>query len=237
MRDNPISECVNRQFFKAIEVIREQYALHNLKSLSDHSIGHIIYGSNAYIVGQVREGKKHLPHSAMLNFSRYFDIPINFFYDEDFELELTIGENDVHSGRIYKKGIIVLVNEKIQQFIFNRKNDQNMNNPIVKNALSNLQESLIKELNDVTFVKVQNNVVKTIELALKAFEMSMQTLSTTSLQEVKPKNNDISDDKVALYKELLKANEAVLQAKDSENTTLKKYIASLERQLENSLLP
>ncbi|QKX05335.1 hypothetical protein HN014_10545 [Aquimarina sp. TRL1] len=237
MKDNPILYCIDKQFLKAIEKIRRIYSLNDLKRLSDAGIGKEIYGSNAHVVTQVREGVKHLPHLAMVNFARYFNIPMEYFYDESIELDFTIEQGDIHTSRIHKKEIEVLIAEKTQEFLEQNKANQNFQHTTVKKALLELQQDLAVELSSVTFIKIQNNAVQTINLALQAFKQSILALSSVVLKPTGQVSEFISNDKITLYKELLQSNQVALKAKDSENETLKKYIKSLEKQLDNNLLP
>lgn len=77
-------EIINELFIQAVDMIQEQAKLIGLKSKkSDNGIGKLIYPSSSGIVNSVRNKKNNIPHSALINFAKQFNVDMNYFYHDN----------------------------------------------------------------------------------------------------------------------------------------------------------
>jgi hypothetical protein len=233
MKDHPVLECIDRQFIKAIDVIREVYRKNNLKYLSDSGIGGIVYGSNRHIVAQVCNRERHIPHLALVAFAKHFNIEMNYFYDQDLDLEFTLDTDDPETfvSQTTKDGLSREYDTKIDDFIKHLKQKEYPINLHITTALQEFKEQLIMHLEQTPM----ENARKILTLALDMVFEEVKKRGEIITQSDRAKGSFsavMGDQKITLYENLLEATKMTMAAKDSENETLKKYILRLETELQ-----
>ncbi len=82
MKENPVYDDIDIKFVQAVdEVIAVNLEL-GIKPNNDSSLGKIVYPTNRSIVSAVRSRSKHIPHLALINFAKQFNVDMNYFYTD-----------------------------------------------------------------------------------------------------------------------------------------------------------
>ncbi|WP_025741947.1 hypothetical protein [Aquimarina pacifica] len=225
MKSNPILECIDRQLIRAIDIIRETHRKHKIKPPTDSSIGRIIYTNNYHVVLQVREGKKHIPHLAVVAFAKHYQIDMNYFYNEDlvFHFDLEDGMPLSTVGQKSREPLRQHIEKKLTAYIETLADHGVVLDDKSRQQLFSGKDELIKVLEGFMIKdarKILNNWCDVLFDCLKGQHNAFP--DDRQKTEMPPTN-------VALYESIIEANRIAIEAKAAEIETLKKYIAHLEK--------
>ena len=227
-KNNDVYDKVDIKFIQAVDKIIELNKEIGIKPNNDSSIGKLIYPSNRSIISSVRGRSKHIPHMALINLSKQFNLDMNFFYQDECELKYKpqISEKfSVKGNGILNKGdnnvTIHAGNGNIKGINTAKKGSSNTV-MAVDTMITNFTSKLDKQYADQFFVilgeiQTENNkVLKKLENLLNEKTLEMKTLA-----------NEHKNDTLSLREEVRKANERAFKAQENENEILKKYLTEL----------
>ncbi len=106
MRQNPLYTIIDDKFLDAVDEIKRINTKLGIKPNKDSAIGRLIYPSNRSIISSVRSQAKHIPHIAIINFAKEFNVDMNYFYDSMTSLQYqprienttTVSGNGIYSS-------------------------------------------------------------------------------------------------------------------------------------------
>ena len=101
MKKNTDYFQIDKKFIEAIDIILAYHIENNIKPTNDSAIAKLIYPPNRNIISSVRGGHKHIPHLAIINMAKVFDVDMNYFYKEDIPFEYPVTgkkEKDIQNG-------------------------------------------------------------------------------------------------------------------------------------------
>lgn len=87
MKNTPEYGFIDSKFVLAVDEILACNKELGIKPNNDSAIGKIVYPTNRGIISSVRSKTKHIPHLAIINLSKYFNVDMNYFYKEDESLK------------------------------------------------------------------------------------------------------------------------------------------------------
>ena len=105
MKEHPAYNYIDTKFVQAVdEVIAKNKEL-GIKPNNDSSLGRVVYPTNRSIISSVRARAKHIPHLALINFAKEFNVDMNYFYGDNAKLQyqppvitnVTVKGNSIHS--------------------------------------------------------------------------------------------------------------------------------------------
>ncbi|MBC3844968.1 hypothetical protein H8K90_01130 [Winogradskyella echinorum] len=82
MKENPQYDEIDLKFVNAVDEVIAVNSELGIKPNNDSSIGKEVYPTNRSIVSAVRSRSKHIPHLALINFAKRFNVDMNYFYNE-----------------------------------------------------------------------------------------------------------------------------------------------------------
>lgn len=83
MKENTDYFQIDKKFIQAIDMILAYHIENKIKPTNDSAIAKLIYPANRNIISSVRGGHKHIPHLAIINMAKVFDLDMNYFYKQD----------------------------------------------------------------------------------------------------------------------------------------------------------
>jgi hypothetical protein len=123
MKENPVLNKIDSKFISAVDELIAINTELGIKPANDSAIGKAVYPNNRSIISAVRGKSKHIPHLALINFAKEFDVNMNYFYSDDESLHykpntimnITVSGNaisstgnnttNIHAGKGEIKGI------------------------------------------------------------------------------------------------------------------------------------
>lgn len=113
MKQNPLYDNIDEKFVKAVDEVIAANTELGIKPSRDSAIGRLVYPSNRSIISAVRSRSKHIPHIALINFSKHFNVDMNYFYNENFTLQyqpptitnISVKGNSIHSSGAHTSNI------------------------------------------------------------------------------------------------------------------------------------
>lgn len=203
-------EIINELFIKAIDKIQEQAKLIGLKSKkSDNGIGKVIYPSSSGIVNSVRNKSNNIPHTALINFAKQFNVDMNYFYHENVTLKFNF---DNFKSEI--KNYVEKEKQDDEYNIFSVEDHLTMPNTLISFETNSLAkkfklDTIIKSFADTLTGKFKQTFYHIIHIIQFDYVQKIELL-----QENIKKLTEINDMKSQL-----------IEAKESENTLLKQQIS------------
>lgn len=82
MKENPVYDDIDIKFVQAVDEVITVNTELGIKPNNDSSLGKIVYPTNRSIVSAVRSRSKHIPHLAIINFAKQFNVDMNYFYTD-----------------------------------------------------------------------------------------------------------------------------------------------------------
>jgi len=82
MKENPHYDEIDLKFVKGVDEVIAVNSELGIKPNNDSSIGKEVYPTNRSIISAVRSRSKHIPHLAIINFAKRFNVDMNYFYNE-----------------------------------------------------------------------------------------------------------------------------------------------------------
>lgn len=106
MKENPLLDNIDNKFIEAVDEVIAINTELGIKPTNDSAIGKTVYPNNRSIVSAVRGRSKHIPHIALINFAKAFNVDMNYFYADDRSLQykpdtimnITVSGNGINSS-------------------------------------------------------------------------------------------------------------------------------------------
>ncbi len=106
MKENPLLDNIDNKFIEAVDEVIAINTELGIKPANDSAIGKAVYPNNRSIISAVRGRSKHIPHIALINFAKAFNVDMNYFYVEDTSLQykpdtimnVTVSGNGINSS-------------------------------------------------------------------------------------------------------------------------------------------
>lgn len=113
MKENPLFDNIDIKFIQAVDEVIAINTELGIKPTNDSAIGKAVYPNNRSIVSAVRGRSKHIPHIALINFAKEFNVDMNYFYSEGNPLSykpntimnITVSGNGINSSGDYSTNI------------------------------------------------------------------------------------------------------------------------------------
>ncbi len=113
MKENPLFDNIDIKFIQAVDEVITINTELGIKPTNDSAIGKAVYPNNRSIVSAVRGRSKHIPHIALINFAKEFNVDMNYFYSEGNPLSykpntimnITVSGNGINSSGDYSTNI------------------------------------------------------------------------------------------------------------------------------------
>lgn len=228
MKQSDDYDNIDFKFIEAIDQILEKNGDLGIKPNNDSSLGKLIYPSNRSIISSVRSRSKHIPHLALINFAKAFDVDMNFFYGRshlDYKPmtthksktnsnSITIsgnGNNTTHAGNGDITGVKNITNEANSSML--------EVNTMINNFMSKLDKDCVNEFyRIINEVRAENTDLNNeLRSHLKKKSKKIEKMALLHKEELK----QVQD-------ELKSSNQNLFEAQKNESDILKKYIASIE---------
>lgn len=229
MKENLDYDTIDLKFIDAIDEVLEKNDEMGIKPSNDSSLGKLIYPSNRSIISSVRSRSKHIPHLALINFAKIFDVDMNYFYGRDALNYLPKSKGTVNNSNnsVHNTGnnntTTHAGNRGTIKEVKNVQNEVNGGSMDIDTMIINLMAKLDKECVDEFYKiikkmrKENKKLNKELNSHLKKKSKKIEKMAALHSAEVK-----------SLQKELKKSNQNLLDAQKNESDILKKYISSLE---------
>ena len=234
MKQNADYDTIDLKFIDAIDEVLQKNDQLGIKPSNDSSLGKLIYPSNRSIISSVRSRAKHIPHLALINFAKMFDVDMNYFYSNrtlnyiprvrttDNRIDNSVkdtGEGSfvTHAG----SGTIRDVKNVAKEII--NDNRTTHSNPsaetIINNFIQKIDEhcipdfySILNAIRDET-----GGTIEELKHHLKKKSKKLDKLNEKHHKELK-----------AVNLKLTEACERMIEAQENEKQTMMKYITLLE---------
>ena len=113
MKENPLLDTIDDKFIKAVDEVIAINTELGIKPANDSAIGKAVYPNNRSIISAVRGRSKHIPHIALINFAKTFNVDMNYFYADDKTLHykpdtimnITVSGNAIQSSGAHTTNI------------------------------------------------------------------------------------------------------------------------------------
>lgn len=112
MKENQVYDDIDIKFVQAVDEVITVNTELGIKPNNDSSLGKIVYPTNRSIVSAVRSRSKHIPHLAIINFAKQFNVDMNYFYtDAPLQYQpptitnISVKGNGIHSTGSYTTNI------------------------------------------------------------------------------------------------------------------------------------
>jgi hypothetical protein len=229
MKESPQYDEIDEKFVQAVDEVITLNSELGIKPSNDSSIGKLIYPTNRSIVSAVRSRSKHIPHLAIINFAKQFNVDMNYFYAEtplQYQpptiTNITVRKNgisstgnnttNIHAGKGRIKGIntaeagsnntlveVVEVNTMINNFISHMDAERVQQFLTIISKIQVENKSTAKKLERILMEKSEE--IKEMRLSFKEEMRSMRD----ELKETRVKLDDALKREVDLLREFLGA--------------------------------
>jgi hypothetical protein len=202
-------EIINELFIKGVDKIIEQAKLIGLKSSkSDYGIGKLIYSTSPGIINSVRKNRKTIPHTALINFAKQFNVDMNYFYFENVPFKF-----DFYNFKSEIKNYVEKEKQDDEYNIFSVEDHLTMPNTLISFETNSLAkkfklDTIIKSFADTLTGKFKQTFYHIIHIIQFDYVQRIELL-----QENIKKLTEVNDMKSQL-----------IEAKESENALLKQQI-------------
>lgn len=229
-------EEYNNLDLKFIQAVDEVIAINKelgIKPYNDSSVAKMIYPSNRGIISSVRSRAKHIPHLALMNFAKEFNVDMNYFYKSDTNLQYQPSDirNIVLKGNsIETKGdsnvTIHAGNEgKIQGINTAESGSKNTLVEVVE--VNTMINNFISKIND-DYVDQFFRIVGQIQGEAKATRTRLEKLFQDKSSELSNLRESYREDLRNTRNELSETQAKLEESQMRENEMLRKYIAKIE---------
>ena len=230
MKQNPLYNNIDEKFVKAVDEVIAVNTELGIKPSRDSAIGRLVYPSNRSIISAVRSRSKHIPHIALINFAKQFNVDMNYFYNENFTLQYqpptitnvsvkgngihSTGNNttNIHAGKGKIKGIHTAESGSKNTLV-----EVVEVNTMINNFISQIDTDRVQQfLTIISKIQIENKAsAKKLEKMLQeksvelkeirnAFKEEMLSVRV-ELKETRVKLDDALKSEVSLLRELLEA--------------------------------
>lgn len=225
-------KTMNQQFIKAVDVIFEaEKKSGSLLYVKDVSISNLIYKNNRGLVSSVREGKKNIPHNALVTFSKHFGISMDYFYDPQATWQYKGMHTDVVDLRVK--------NKKVEKAPFPgsyRWNTANAHHKELEKEQQHYKKMMVQLTKSLTPEQQDTIVPNTYDILfhLISEREKVSDKLTEAMQSIAEKDTEIKTLQATITllntqlstaeQHLIKAKDETIQAKERENKVLRKYL-------------
>lgn len=234
MKQNPDYDTIDLKFIEAIDEVLEKNDELGLKPSNDSSLGKLIYPSNRSIISSVRSRAKHIPHLALINFAKLFDVDMNYFYSDRslsyIPRVTTVNNNQDYSIKKTGKGSFVAyagngtigdIKNVAKEIVTNNNTSLNPSaETVINNFIQQIDEACIPD-----FYRILNAIrdetgstIEELKFHLKKKSKRLDKLNKRHHKELK-----------AVNLKLVETNERLIKAQENEKATMEKYISVLEK--------
>ncbi|WP_046758016.1 hypothetical protein [Kordia jejudonensis] len=201
-------ELISELFIEAVDRIQEEAEQIGFKSKkSDNGIGKVIYPTSPGIVNSVRNKKNNIPHTALINFAKQFNVDMNYFYHDNISFKFNF-DNFNSEIKNYTKSEM-----QENHNIFSTVNDLIEPNTLISFETNSLAEKFKLDTIIKSFANTLSGKFKQVFYHILHIIQFDYVQKIESLQENITKLTEINDIKSQLIK-----------AKESENALLKKQV-------------
>lgn len=226
MKKDPVFDCIDRQFLKAIDKINSALTLKKKKKARDSGIGEIIFPGDPYIIKRVRNGTRNIPTSALYSFAEHFNIDRNYFHDENHELEFSIDEHtDQMSGKIEATDINLKLDQTIKDFEYQLVKQRYVIDDDQIKMVIEQKNKLYDELKGIALAKKERIISSWLTILFEQIEKQYQIKSENDNLQKGTSNN------IELPEKLIQSYENSIEDKNALIELLKKANAKLEEEL------
>lgn len=205
--------AIDKKFISALDQVKLAAKELGIKPNSDSGICKLIYPSSRSVISTVRSGKNHIPHVALINFAKLYNVNMNYFYFDDVPFTFDF-KNLVPKTNNQKNKHLNLkdITPKDSQALFSPVNDSLAKYFKLESMINEHVESLDKQTQASFY-----NIIHIIQFD--------NTIKIENLEKIiSDSNTQINE----LKNQLLSQAEKVSIAQENENKVLKKYIHKLE---------
>ncbi len=179
MKHTPEYHAIDSKFVLAVDEIIACNKELGVKPNNDNSIGKIIYPSNRGIISSVRSKSKHIPHLAVINLSKHFNVDMNYFYSENAPLKYNppVIKNVVVKGdSINSHGNNSIINHATKDgkiFGVNTAENKSANTIVETIEVNTMINHFISKINDeqvAQFLKIISKLQNDNKATIRRFE-------------------------------------------------------------------
>jgi len=230
MKENPLLDNIDVKFIQAVDEVIAINTELGIKPANDSAIGKAVYPNNRSIVSAVRGRNKHIPHIALINFAKEFNVDMNYFYSEDNPLHykpntimnITVSGNGINSSGAHTtnihagKGEIKGINTA-QPGSKNTLVEVVEVNTMINNFISQMDKDRIEK-----FLEIISSVqVESRQAGLK-FERLLES-----------KSKEMQEMRLYFEKKLSAIEKQLLETREKLDEAMKREIDLLRQLLEN----
>ncbi len=227
MKEKSEYEEIDLKFVKAVDEIIAVNSELGIKPNNDSLIGKEVYPTNRSIISAVRSKSKHIPHLAIINFAKRFNVDMNYFYaDRPLQYlpptitNITVKGNGIHStgsnttninaGKGKIKGIHTAESGSKNTLV-----EVVEVNTMINNFISQIDTERVQQfLTIISKIQVENKAsAKKLEKMLQEKSLELKEIRTSfkeemqsvrfELKETRVKLDDALKSEVTLLKKLL----------------------------------
>ena len=213
MRQNPLYDEIDEKFVKAVDEVIAVNSELGIKPIRDSAIGKLIYPSNRSIISSVRGRSKHIPHVAIINFAKQFNVDMNYFYNDESTLQYqpptitnisvkgngisSTGTNttNIHAGKGRIKGI-----NNAEAGSKNTLVEVVEVNTMINNFISQIDTERVQQfLTIISKIQVENKAsAKKLEKMLQEKSIELKEIRNSFKEEMKSVRFELKDTRVKL---------------------------------------
>jgi len=227
MKKSPQFENIDSKFIAALDEVIAVNTELGIKPNNDSGVGKLIYPPNRSIISSVRSKSKHVPHLALMNFAKEFQVDMNYFYISDHPLNylpptiknIVVKGNNVngdHNTSLYaKKGDI----KGIKTAEAGSKNtlvDLVEVNTMINNFISEMDKERITQ-----FMTIISQIQSDSKNSLKRMEVQFKG----KCKEVTELRKSFREELCLTRKQLEETREKLDQARINESEVLRQMLA------------
>lgn len=231
MKENPVLDNIDSKFIDAVDELIAINTELGIKPANDSAIGKAVYPNNRSIVSAVRGKSKHIPHMALINFAKEFDVDMNYFYSEDAPLHykpntitnITVSGNaisstgnnttNIHAGKGEIKGI-----NTAEAGSKNTLVEVVEVNTMINNFISQIDKERVQQ-----FFKIITSIQAESKKTTRKFEKLFEA-----------KSNEMQDMRRYFEEKLEKLDKQLVETREKLDEAMKREIDLLRQLLEKS---
>ena len=229
-------EEYNNLDLKFIEAVDEVIAINKelgIKPYNDSAVAKMIYPSNRGIISSVRSRSKHIPHLALMNFAKEFDVDMNYFYKS--EVKLQYKPSDINNIVLKGNSVETRGDKNVTIHAGNEGKIQGINTAESgsKNTLVEVVEvntminNFISKIND-DYVDQFFRILGQIQGEAKATRTRLEKLFQDKSKELASIRDSYREDLRETRSELTETQKKLEDSQMRENEMLRKYISKIE---------
>lgn len=227
MKDNPLYEEINSKFVKAVDEVITVNSELGIKPNNDSAIGNLIYPSNRSIISSVRSKSKHIPHLAIINFAKHFNVDMNYFYNGT---PLQYQPPSITNITVKKNGISSTGNNATNIHAGNGKIKG------INNAEAGSKNTLVEVVEVNTMInnfisQIDGERVKQFLTIISKIQVESKSSSKKLERILIEKSEEIKEMRISFKEEMAELREELKQTRDKLDLSLKREVDLLRELL------